>query len=315
MSGLPFVSIIIIFLNAEVFLQEAIESVYAQTYRNWELLLIDDGSTDRSAQIARRHVAQNPACIYYLEHPGRQNRGMSASRNLGIRQARGDFIAFLDADDVWLPAKLEHQVSVIKDRPEIGMLYGNTLYWHSWSEASDALKTDYLPRLGLPTDTIIEPPGLLPLFLIGKTAVPCICSILVKKEVLDRVGGFEESFRGPYEDQVLYAKICLNVPVFVSGDCWEKYRQYPHSDRSSVMSNDKPYTDRLLFLNWLENYIGERKICTREIQQALRKEQWRIQHPFWARIGRKFQRLEECIRGDSTGKLSGGSPNMVQVRE
>jgi glycosyltransferase involved in cell wall biosynthesis len=300
MSGLPLVSIVIIFFNAEEFLQEAIESVCAQTYRNWELLLIDDGSTDRSAQIARRYVAEYPACIHYLEHPGRQNRGMSASRNLGIRQARGDWVAFLDADDVWLPDKLERQVSVLKVRPEIGMLYGNTLYWHSWSEASAALSMDYIPRIGLPTDTIIQPPGLLPLFLSGKAAVPCICSILVKKEVLDRVGGFEESFRSLYEDQVIYVKICLNEPVFISEGCWEKYRQYPDSVRSSTSNNHQAHAARALFLNWLENYIGERRISNPQIWQALRQEQWRIQHPFWARIERSALRLEKRMKGEFT---------------
>jgi glycosyltransferase involved in cell wall biosynthesis len=94
------ISVIIIFLNSEEFIQEAIESVFAQTYNNWELLLVDDGSTDGSTNIALQYAEQHGERVRYLEHNNRQNRGMSASRNLGIREAKGEYIAFLDADDV-----------------------------------------------------------------------------------------------------------------------------------------------------------------------------------------------------------------------
>src|SRR5438105_1562536 len=103
MSSKPLVSAITIFLNEEKFLQEAIASVFAQTYDNWELLLVDDGSTDASTEIALRYAKQYPEKVRYVEHRGHQNRGMSAARNLGIRNAKGQYIAFLDADDVWLP--------------------------------------------------------------------------------------------------------------------------------------------------------------------------------------------------------------------
>src|SRR5829696_811917 len=102
MNSKPLVSSVMIFFNAERFIREAIESVFAQTYDNWELLLVDDGSTDDSTQIALHYAEQYPERVRYLEHPGHQNRGMSASRNLGVSQAKGEYIALLDADDVWL---------------------------------------------------------------------------------------------------------------------------------------------------------------------------------------------------------------------
>src|SRR5262249_12649286 len=80
----PLVSIIIPFLNAEKFIRDAIDSVLPQTYDNWELLLVDDGSTDTSTEITRRCAAQHPVKVRYLEHSGHQNRGACASRNLGI---------------------------------------------------------------------------------------------------------------------------------------------------------------------------------------------------------------------------------------
>lgn len=89
MSEAPLVSVVTIFLDAERFIEEAIESVFAQTYDRWELLLVDDGSTDRSRDVARRYAARYPSRVRYLEHPGHQNRGMSPSRNLGIAHAAG----------------------------------------------------------------------------------------------------------------------------------------------------------------------------------------------------------------------------------
>src|SRR5215207_5031419 len=109
MSTKPLVSVIVVFLNAEKFIEEALESVLAQTYDNWELLLVDDGSTDSSTEIALRYANRYSGRVRYVEHPWHQNRGASASRNLGIRHAKGEYIAFLDADDVWLAHKLEQQ--------------------------------------------------------------------------------------------------------------------------------------------------------------------------------------------------------------
>src|ERR1700752_2947232 len=98
MSSAPLVSAIIIFLNEERFLAEAIGSVIGQSHANWELLLVDDGSTDRSTAIAREHAARMPDRIRYYEHEAHANRGMSAARNLGLDHARGRYIGFLDGD-------------------------------------------------------------------------------------------------------------------------------------------------------------------------------------------------------------------------
>src|SRR5436190_7341573 len=117
------VSIVTPFLNAERFITESIESVLAQTWHGWELLLIDDGSTDGSTAIAQRYAAAHPEKIRYLTHQERRNCGASASRNLGARHARGEYLAFLDADDVYLPRKLEEQVPLLDAQPDAAMLY------------------------------------------------------------------------------------------------------------------------------------------------------------------------------------------------
>src|SRR5262245_33392805 len=112
-DGAPgLVSVVTNFLNAAPYLRESIDSVIAQSHAGWELLLVDDGSDDGSTGIARRAAGRDPARCRFLEHPGHQNRGASAARNLGIAHARGEFVAFLDADDVWLPDRLARSVAL-----------------------------------------------------------------------------------------------------------------------------------------------------------------------------------------------------------
>ena len=199
------VSVVVIFLNGEKFIGDAIESVLAQTYRTWELVLVDDGSTDSSTSIARAFAHRYPDKIRYLEHPGHQHLGKSTSRNLGVRSAVGDYIALLDADDVFLPEKLARQVAVLDRHPEVAMVYGATLYWHGWTEKPEDRARDRMGELGVVPDRIYQPPELMTLFLNNARYIPCTCGWMVRREALDADGGSEESFRDLYEDQVFLA--------------------------------------------------------------------------------------------------------------
>jgi glycosyltransferase involved in cell wall biosynthesis len=251
------VSAIIIFLNAERYLEEAIGSVLAQTYPNWELLLVDDGSTDGSTAIARRYAAQHPERIRYLEHPGHQNRGMSATRNLGIRSARGRYIAFVDADDVWLRHKLEQQVAVLEAHPEAGMVYAPTEYWYSWTGDPADQNRDQVPPLGLPPNVLIQTPVLLLRFLQNRAKPPGTCSVLLRRETVNTVAGFVESFRGMYEDQAFFAKVCLHVPVFVLEEHSARYRQHPNSCCYSTERSGGYQAAEERYLRWLANYLAQ----------------------------------------------------------
>jgi ADP-ribose pyrophosphatase YjhB (NUDIX family) len=129
----PRVSLVMAVYNAAPYLAASIESVLAQSYRNWEMLLIDDGSTDDSTAIARRYAAEHPQRIRYLSHPGRANRGVSATRNLGTAHARGEFIAVQDADDLSEPRRLEFQVTFLDSQPDIGLVG----VWYTAIDESD----------------------------------------------------------------------------------------------------------------------------------------------------------------------------------
>ena len=201
MSHSPVVSVVMPFLNGERFLAESVESVRAQTYQHWELLLCDDGSTDRSRQIAEEFAAADPARIRVLAHPDRGTHGASAARNLGLAVARGRYVAFLDGDDVWLPHKLSEQVAVLDATPEAEVLVGSTEFWYGWTgEPADASRDRVLP-VGVPHGTLLRPPILLRRMIMGSVAVPATCSLIGSRDAMLRCGGFEPSFRRVFTDQ------------------------------------------------------------------------------------------------------------------
>lgn len=294
MISQPIVTVIIIFLNAgETFFREAIESIFAQTYHNWELLLVDDGSTDISTDIAQQYAQMCPDKVRYLEHPGHQNRGMSAARNLGIAHAGGEYIAFLDADDLWLPQKLVEQVTILSAHPEAAMLYGRTQCWYSWMENqptswkldAENRDVDFLTIASNTFDRLVPPPAQLLLFLEDKEIYPCTCSILIRRWVFaDRnIGGFEEDFRDAHEDMVFHSKVFLNAPVYVASECWDKYRIHPDSywrkaDREG-RGTEVRRVGHLKYLKWLEHYLRDRHISNVRVWFALKKAQLFYKQP------------------------------------
>ncbi len=297
MSTELLVSVVIPFYNTpERFIREAVESVFSQTYRGWEILLIDDGSTDDITAKAMHYSTQYPEKVRYFEHDGHQNRGASASRNLALRHARGEYVAFLDADDVWLPNKLGEQVAIMDSQPEAAMLYGNTLYWHSWTTNPEDFRRDFMPNLGVQPDSLVRPPKLLSLFLRGKAAVPCTCSVMVRLEMVRKVGGFEDGFPNMYDDQVFYAKVCLAAPVFVASACWDRYRQHPDSSchraiKTGHYNPGRPHPARLSFLRWLESYMAEQRIEDCEVWLTVQGELQRYCRTGWMGLGNHGRHL------------------------
>ena len=274
MDNKPLVSVIMIFLNAEKFIEEAIESVIAQTYDNWELLLVDDGSTDRSKDIALNYAGRFPERIRYFEHGNHQNYGTGASRNLGIQHAKGKYIAFLDADDVWLPKKLEQQVAIMESRLDVAMVYGRTLVWHSWAGAHQENGEDHFKDFGVIPDSVIEPPKLAVFLLRNDFQAPTTCNALIRAEVFNRIGMFEENFRGMYEDKAFFIKIFLNFPVYVADQCWAKYRQHSESCCFVAMQTQQSDSARLAFLNWIEGYLIELGMRGTHVWRVLEDELW-----------------------------------------
>jgi glycosyltransferase involved in cell wall biosynthesis len=278
-SSQALVSIITIFLNAERFLEEAAESVFAQTYSHWEYLLVDDGSSDRSVEIARSLAARHPDRVRYLEHPNRENRGLSASRNLGVREARGEFVCFLDADDVYVPGKLQDQVRLLQEHPSAAMVYGVTEHWFSWTGRPEDARRDQPKRLGVPPDSLVEPPTLVPLYLTGEAQTPGTSGFLVRREALLRVGGFEEQFRTMSEDKVFFTKVGLQYPIFVASGKWDRYRQHDESlsnemRRAGQYRASAPSNSQKAYLVWLREHLDTHGIDDTAVKTAL-EQAWK----------------------------------------
>ena len=184
----PKISIITCFLNTERYIRETIESVLMQEYENWELLLIDDGSIDNSTSIAKAFATAYPGRIIYLEHENHVNKGSSISRNLGIEKSSGTLIAFLDADDIWLPDMLSSLLTIMQRYPA-AMICEASEYWYDWDGSH---RKNEIVTIGVEQDRLYMPPQLaLTLYPLSQGAAPCICGMLVQKEILTRHGAFD----------------------------------------------------------------------------------------------------------------------------
>jgi glycosyltransferase involved in cell wall biosynthesis len=296
MPDQPLVSVILPFANAERFLSETIESVLAQTYSGWELILVDDGASDRSSRIAQEYAAGSNGKIRYLEHESHRNRGVTASRNLGARNSSGAFLAFLDSDDVWLPSKLDHQLALMAAYPDAGLVHGPSDYWYDWDLNRELHETNKIepvapgPRLYLPPELLI---GSHPL---GSYGAPCPASFLLRRSAFDKVGGFVEEFNPGtfqlYEDTAFLTKLYLAVPVLVTDLCTDRYRCRADSIWHGLKGTAAEERERRFYFRWLRRYLLQKGVTDTKIWEAVRKAAW----PYWlplpawmTRIGRRVQ--------------------------
>lgn len=166
MSNFPLISVIIPVYNRERYLKEAIESVLAQTYPAIELIVVDDGSSDRSAEIAQSYPV-----IYYYQ----TNGGISAARNAGIALATGEFIAFLDSDDIWVTDKLAKQMAAFDANPNLEAVFGYAQNFYS-----PEVNQDFRKRIRCPEQPI---------------AAHLATAMLIKRSAFMRIGLFDTKLK------------------------------------------------------------------------------------------------------------------------
>jgi glycosyltransferase involved in cell wall biosynthesis len=324
LNSKPLVSVIVPFLNSEKFIREAIESVFAQTYNNWEILLIDDGSTDRGTEIALQYAEQYPEKVRYLEHKNHLNRGITISSNLGIRNANGEYIALLDSDDVWLPQKLEEQVAILESQPEAGMVFGLSRYWSSWTGNPEDRERDYVPEIGIQPNMLFKPPTLLMLlYPLGDGISPCPSDLLLRRKLVESIGGFEESFTGRYQlyqDQAFLAKVYLKAPVFFANKCWDWHRLHESSCVSIAKKAGNYHAARLFFLSWLKKYLSKQGFKNADVwyvlKAKLRPYRRTSLHPFFYHLLRYMLFLRKSLAGKGAvsayeGYLDRADCNMI----
>jgi glycosyltransferase involved in cell wall biosynthesis len=168
---MPHVSVVIPAYNAERFLGAAIESVLAQTSRDLEMIVVDDGSQDGTASVARRYGE----AIRYLRQ---DNSGVAVARNRGISESLGEYVAFLDADDTWRPDKLEKQLAALERQPGYRACH-----------TAHTIVDDDLRPLGVARSP--RRASILEDLILRGNVVGSICSVLCARELFDVVGGFD----------------------------------------------------------------------------------------------------------------------------
>jgi len=252
----PAVSVVIPVYNAAVFLRETVTGVVNQTFSDWELLLVDDGSQDGSYDIAREFEERHGARIRVLRHPDGKNHGQFDSRVLGVLNTRGSLIAFLDADDRWDTRYLEKRVSLWKKVAPSGvrMIFGPSLYSY------DDPKENYAqgsPRNG---PGLYLPPTLLMEFMERRYAItPCPSSMLVDKEAILKIQAFRSAATGcgMFEDQITTTFLVANYPVWFDNEVLTIYRQHSASACATAVGDRKLSDYEFTYLKWLIAYTPQ----------------------------------------------------------
>lgn len=252
MQSKVLVSVIMPAYNAEAYISDAVNSVVNQTYADWELIIIDDGSTDNTAQKVQPWLEQDSRVRYYYQDNGKQGK----ARNLGISKSRGVYLAFLDADDIWLPEKLEIQLREIQEK-NVDLVFSDSYFF----DDDDTL--DVSRKMNVPA-AIFYDKSSLKLFLV-RNRIP-ILTVLVKKEKVQNVNGFSEVLAiQNIEDYHLWLKLLMSDCVFYSSDfVLTKYRVHI----SSATSSDKLVLDKIpnAFFDLLQLYPS----CKEQIEQELK---------------------------------------------
>lgn len=176
------ISIIMPAYNAAKYIGAAIESIVAQTHSNWELLIIDDGSVDQTAAVVEQYQQQDERVRYTYQVNARQGR----ARNNGLKQAKGQYIAFLDADDLWLPDKLQLQVAALLHERNIDLVFADAYVFDKTFD----LATQSYKVLGAGQGTLKGEAGLQA--MLASNLIP-LSTVMSKRTVLLAVDGFTEN--------------------------------------------------------------------------------------------------------------------------
>jgi GT2 family glycosyltransferase len=225
----PLVSVIVPTYNRAYCLPRTLDSVRAQTHSRFEVILIDDGSTDGTADLVARCYGDDPRIKYFSQ----KNQGVTAARNRGLAQAQGDYIALLDSDDVWMPWKLELQLASFRHCPEIGLVWtdmqalgpeGNvvsnsflrTMYHaYRWFRTADLFPRSYslpevthIPELAA---TRLHVGDIFSQMVMGNLVHTS--TVMLSRERFDMVRGYNEALRGAGEDYDFHLRTCREGPV------------------------------------------------------------------------------------------------------
>ncbi|HLO50198.1 MAG TPA: glycosyltransferase family 2 protein, partial [Kamptonema sp.] len=213
-TSTPQVSVIIPAYNGDRYIAQAVESVLSQTYTNWEIIVIDDGSTDDTREVLQPYFDR-------IRYVYQQNQGVAAARNRGIQEAKGKLLAFLDQDDILLSDKLAAQVALFESQPSLGIVNSG---WRIVNEQGEAIADiepwQYFPILDLETWIVRTPvlPG----------------AMMFSRQLLERVGGFDSRFNGVDDVDLL-----LRLALTNCESAWLRQVTFCYRQHSGSVSTQK----------------------------------------------------------------------------
>ena len=248
----PIVSVVIPIFNGAPFVAKAVESILAQGITGVEIIVVDDGSTD-GTQAVLAELATTVGIVWFQQDHG----GPARSRNRGIREASGEFIALLDCDDVWLPGKLEAQLAIMRARPEVGVVHTDYEVVNEEGRVEERARARYSQ----------EP--LVQAFAGGHTALPS--TLLMRRSVLDQVGALDPDLYGS-EDSDLTIRLYTVTEFECVDQVLVRKLQRGHGYRDmafdEVTHRKKILASRRRFLERLD----QRPALTSEQRTALNRE-------------------------------------------
>ena len=232
---MPKVDIIIPAYNAARYLPIAIDSVMAQTFEDWRIILVDDGSTDDTADVVVPYVDRLGQKLKYIKQV---NRGLPAARNVAMANSSAEFLALLDADDVWLPCRLSESLKCFEGRPQVGIAYGFNARVDVEGRVIDTFNRRQKHGEG----------RIAPYIYMRKVYLNCP-TVTFRRKCVDEVGPFDENLRAT-EDRDLWFRIALRYEVAFVPKVIAHYRVSPNS-----MSTD---SGRMLEaqLQFIEKHYG-----------------------------------------------------------
>ena len=269
---MPHVSVITIFLNAERFLDETLASLRRQTLIDWELVLVDDGSTDAGSAMAREAASASAGQIRYFEHDGHANLGLAASRNRGLHEARGEHVLYLDSDDLLFPEALATLAGALDRDPRIALASAATLFWN-WDPAF-AGEPDRMQDFRHWAGRTVDGRDFLAAMIADETLHPANCSTMIRRQAMLDIGGFDPAFRGIYEDTSLMTELLVAHRIRVLRDCLSAYRMHASSHCHTAISEgdyvaDRPNAARLRYLEWARGYLAGRGLLRGALGEAV----------------------------------------------
>ncbi len=208
------VDVIIPAFNAAKYLPFALDSVYTQTFGDWHIVLVDDGSTDNTTEVVAPFLSRLGSRITYIRQA---NRGLPAARNAAIRASTSEFLALLDADDVWLPCRLSDSLKILAEYPQAGLAYGLITLMDSDGNLGRTWEGN--PRY--------SEGRIAPQIYMRKVELPCP-TITFRRRCVEEVGLFDETMRAT-EDRDLWLRIALRYEVAFVPEVLAYYRISPSS--------------------------------------------------------------------------------------